>query len=80
MIQDIPALPASLAEPRPVVITGTVLWIVLSVLAFALPDTFGALRAIGPCGIAVGLVGAAVLTAQRRAARRGDRGAQRGLV
>jgi Na+/glutamate symporter len=80
MSQPIPALPGSLSEPRPVVITGTILWIVFAVATFADRDYSNSLWQVGACGVGVGVLGAAVLTLQRRAARRGTKGAQRGLA
>ncbi|CAM3941558.1 DUF2530 domain-containing protein [Tsukamurella strandjordii] len=74
-----PELPHSLTEPRPVVIIGTVLFAISLIVTLAARETFGDAWITCACGVGVGLLGAAVLTAQRRAARRGDRGAQRGL-
>ncbi|ADG77468.1 hypothetical protein TPAU25S_02314 [Tsukamurella paurometabola] len=75
-----PELPRSLTEPQPVVIAGTVLFAISLVITLIARDTFGAAWIVCACGVGVGLLGAAVLTAQRRAALRGDRGAQRGLT
>ncbi len=75
-----PPLPRSLTEPRPVVIAGTVLFAVALVVTLLARDSFGSAWIVCACGVGVGMLGAAVLTLQRRAARRGDRGAQRGLV
>lgn len=76
----VPELPRALTAPRPVVIVGTVLFIVSLMVTLIARDTFGDAWIICACGIGVGLFGAAVLTAQQRAAARGDRGAQRGLA
>ncbi|WP_040765771.1 DUF2530 domain-containing protein [Tsukamurella sp. 1534] len=75
-----PALPRSVTEARPVVIVGTVLFALFLVVTLVAREAFGEAWIICACGVGVGLFGAAVLTAQRRAALRGDRGAQRGLV
>jgi len=75
-----PALPSALTEPRPVVIAGTALFAVCFVITLLARETFGQAWIICACGVGVGVLGATVLTLQRRAVRRGDRGAQRGLV
>lgn len=75
-----PELPRTLTEPRPVVIVGTVLFAALFVVTLLARNTFGAAWIVCACGVGVGIIGATVLTLQRRAALRGDRGAQRGLV
>lgn len=77
---ETPDLPRALTEPRPVVIAGTVLFAVFFVVALLARNTFGDAWIVCACGVGVGAFGAAVLTLQRRAARRGDRGAQRGLT
>lgn len=80
MQSTIPLLPPALTESRPVVITGTAIWIVITLVAFLAPDALGTLRWVGVCGIGVGLFGAVVLTLQRRALQRGARSAQHGLT
>lgn len=75
-----PPLPRSLTEARPVVIAGTVLFAVALVVTLLARGTFGEAWIVCACGVGVGALGALVLTLQRRAALRGDRGAQRGLV
>lgn len=75
-----PELPRAATEPRPVVIAGTVAFAVALVVTLLARDTFGAAWIVCACGVGVGAFGATVLTLQRRAALRGDRGAQRGLV
>ncbi len=76
----VPELPRSATEPRLVVITGTIMFAVILVITLLARETFGAAWIVCACGVGAGVLGAAVLTAQRRAALRGDRGAQRGLV
>ncbi len=75
-----PELPRAATEPRPVVIAGTLAFAVAFVITLFARQTFGAAWIVCACGVGVGLFGATVLTLQRRAALRGDRGAQRGLV
>ncbi|MFX1756413.1 Protein of uncharacterised function (DUF2530) [Rhodococcus gordoniae] len=69
-----------LADPRPALAVGTALWVVATVVVLWVG---GDLRddALPICvaGILVGLLGTALFLLQRRAARRGDRGAQVGL-
>ncbi|GAB3132222.1 hypothetical protein GCM10027289_19830 [Tsukamurella serpentis] len=77
---DVPALPRALTQALPVVIAGTVLFSVSLIITFLMRNMFGEAWIVSACGVGVGAAGAAVLTAQLRAARRGDRGAQRGLV
>ncbi|VDR37631.1 Protein of uncharacterised function (DUF2530) [Tsukamurella paurometabola] len=75
-----PELPRAMTEPRPVVMAGTILFAVALVVTLLARETFGAAWIVCACGVGVGVLGATVLTLQRRAALRGDRGAQRGLV
>ncbi|MFP5022637.1 DUF2530 domain-containing protein [Pseudonocardia phyllosphaerae] len=72
-----PPLPARLYESPPVIAGGMVLWVVIGALAFA----FGAGELVwtAVAGLGVGLFGLTVFLAQRAAARRGDRSAQRGV-
>ncbi|BDD81083.1 hypothetical protein TPB0596_08460 [Tsukamurella pulmonis] len=75
-----PPLPRALTEARPVVLVGTALFAAFFVITFLARETFGQAWVVCACGVGVGVLGATVLTLQRRAALRGDRGAQRGLV
>lgn len=75
-----PELPRAATEPRPVVIAGTVAFAVALVITLLARGTFGDAWIVCACGVGVGAFGATVLTLQRQAALRGDRGAQRGLV
>lgn len=78
-----PVLPRDLAEPTPVVLAGTVLWIASFV-------TFGVLGWLSggvgvefwTClvGAVLGMVGFGVFRWQRSASRRGSRGAWKGLA
>ncbi|TWS18817.1 DUF2530 domain-containing protein [Tsukamurella asaccharolytica] len=75
-----PELPRAVTEPRPVVVAGTVAFAMALVITLLFRETFGDAWIVCACGVGMGLLGATVLTLQRRAALRGDRGAQRGLV
>ncbi len=77
-VPPVPPLPPPLEDPRPVVATGIAVWFLAAVV----------LAVVGSTGIAFwtcvvggtgGLVGYALMHWQRSAARRGVRGAQRGL-
>lgn len=73
-----PPLPRALADPRPVVIAGTVGWFAGAVVLALL----GAAEIwVTTCvtGGLLGLLGYAIMWWQRSAGRRGARGAQRGL-
>lgn len=73
-----PPLPRSLADPRPVIVIGTIAWFAAAVvfLATAAPSPW-----IRTCVVAalLGLLGLAMIHLQRRAAQHGSRTAQRGL-
>lgn len=75
-----PALPSAATEPRPVVLAGAALFALALVITFLARDGLGDAWIVCACGVGVGAFGALVLTLQRRAVRRGDRGAQRGLA
>ena len=74
-----PPLPPRLADPVPAIVGGTALW----VLAFAYFLLFDADNTIwlwtSAAGGALGIIGYGVFAWQRRAARRGSRGAQSGV-
>jgi hypothetical protein len=73
-----PALPAILLKPWPVIVVITTGWLVAVVLAF----TVSGLQEWRPftiAGLAVGALGTSIVLWQRRAVRRGSRGAQSGL-
>lgn len=74
-----PPLPRSLADPQPVIIIGTIAWFAVAVV-FLIAD--GASRWTWTCvvGGLLGLLGLMMIYLQRRAAQRGSRTAQRGLV
>lgn len=68
-----------LADPRPVLAIGTALWVVATVVVLLGGDRWSDILPVCIAGILVGLLGSALFLAQRRAARRGHRGAQVGL-
>jgi hypothetical protein len=74
-----PPLPAALLAPWPVIAVITCGWVIATVLAFSI----GALhewRPVSIAGLVVGVLGTSIFLWQRRAVRRGHRGAQRGLI
>jgi hypothetical protein len=73
-----PELPKPLLDLWPVVVTGTALWFV-AFLVLAVIGLTGVWLWTTLSGGVLGLVGLAVMGWQRSAARRGSRGAQRGL-
>ena len=74
-----PALPAVLLEPWPVIIVIAVGWLIAVVLAFTVAG-LQEWRPVTIAGLAVGALGTSIFLLQRRAARRGSRGAQSGLT
>lgn len=69
-----------LADPRPALAVGIALWAVASVVVLFVGDDRRAdLLPVCIAGIVVGILGSALYLVQRRAARRGSRGAQTGL-
>ncbi|NLU82433.1 DUF2530 domain-containing protein [Rhodococcus sp. HNM0569] len=74
-----PAVLTRLSDPRPALLLGTVAWLVACVVVLV-TDGAGSTLAVCACGAAIGVLGYALFFVQRRAARRGDRGAQQGLV
>lgn len=73
-----PALPAALLKPWPVIVVIAAGWLVAVILAFTVPDLHG-WRPTTVAGLGVGVLGTSIFLWQRRAARRGSRGAQSGL-
>lgn len=74
-----PALPAALLEPWPVILVIATAWLIATILSF----TVGALHEWRPftvAGLAIGVLGTSIFLIQRRAVRRGSRGAQSGLT
>ncbi|MFD4182508.1 DUF2530 domain-containing protein [Rhodococcus sp. NPDC058514] len=77
--RDDPLIPRRLTDPRPVVAIGALAWLVATVVVLVSGDRWQAALPICYAGLAVGLLGFALFLAQRGAARRGSRTAQRGL-
>ena len=73
-----PPLPAVLLKPWPVIVVITAGWLVAVVLAFTVTG-LQEWRPFTVAGLAVGALGTAIVLWQRRAVRRGSRGAQSGL-
>lgn len=75
-----PALPRRLTQPTPVVVAGTLLWL-LAALWFGVAD-WGAWDVrfwTSLAGFGLGLIGFGLFRWQRSASRRGSRGAWKGL-
>jgi Flp pilus assembly protein TadB len=72
------ALPTALRDPTPFVSALSVLWLVGLAVSLATGHWAGWGQAC-LAGLVVGALGFALFLSQRRAARRGDRTAQRGL-
>jgi hypothetical protein len=75
---EAPPLPPVLLEPWPVIVTLALAWLVATVAAFVI-DGLQHWRPVTVAGLAVGVLGTSIFLWQRRAVRRGSRGAQRGL-
>jgi protein-S-isoprenylcysteine O-methyltransferase Ste14 len=73
-----PALPAALLAPTPVIVVIAVAWLVAVALAFTVPG-LESWRPVSIAGLGVGVLGTSIFLVQRRAVRRGSRGAQSGL-
>lgn len=73
-----PPLPAALLNPWPVVVAGTVLWLIANILAFTIP-ALESWRPITLAGLGTGALGTTIVLLQVRAVRRDSRGAQTGL-
>ncbi|WP_068161613.1 DUF2530 domain-containing protein [Rhodococcus phenolicus] len=76
---DVAAQVRRLADPRPALTVGTLAWVVATVVVLVAGDRWSAALPVCVAGIIVGLLGSALFLVQRRAARRGHRGAQVGL-
>ena len=76
-----PPLPKRLTDPVPVILVGSVVWaavaVVLGVLAATGVRPLDVWFAATLVGVGLGVVGLAVLALQRRALRRGVKGAQK---
>jgi Protein of unknown function (DUF2530) len=78
MTPEPPALPPALLKPWPVIVVITVGWLVATALAFTVAE-LAECRPFAVAGLGVGVLGTTIFLWQRRAARRGSRGAQDGL-
>ena len=74
-----PPLPAVLLKPWPVILVISAGWLLATVLAFTVSELCG-LRPYTLAGLAIGALGTSIFLWQRRAVRRGSRGAQSGLT
>ncbi|MBF6522493.1 DUF2530 domain-containing protein [Nocardia farcinica] len=79
MTPNVPQIPPRLTDPRPVLAVGSLLWLVALVVVWAGGPRWEAARPVCVMGLVVGLIGLVIFLIQRRAARRGDKGAQTGL-
>jgi hypothetical protein len=73
-----PALPAVLLKPWPVIVLIAAGWLIAAVLAFTVPGLYEC-RPFAVAGLGIGALGTSIFLLQRRAVRRGSRGAQSGL-
>jgi hypothetical protein len=73
-----PPLPAALLRQWPVINVIAAGWLVAVVLAFTVPSLHD-WRPVTVAGLGVGVLGTSIFLWQRRAVRRGSRGAQTGL-
>jgi hypothetical protein len=67
-----------LLEPTPVIAVLALAWLIAAVLAFTV-TALASWRPVTVAGLAVGVLGTSIFLLQRRAVRRGARGAQSGL-
>jgi Protein of unknown function (DUF2530) len=74
-----PPLPAALLRPWPVIVAIAVGWLIAFALAFTVPALHD-WRPTTVAGLGVGVLGTSIFLWQRRAVRRGSRGAQTGLT
>jgi len=74
-LRPTPELPKRLTDLTPVVIVGTSLWAVATVVLFFVTDGIWVRTALS--GLVLGFVGLAIIAWQRAAARRGSKSAQR---
>ncbi|MBU9763329.1 DUF2530 domain-containing protein [Mycobacterium sp. TNTM28] len=74
-----PALPAALLEPWPVILVIATGWLIATILSFTMAGLHQ-WRPFTLAGLAIGVLGTSIFLIQRRAARRGSRGAQSGLT
>ena len=75
---ELPALPAALLKPWPVIVVIAAGWVIAVVVAFTVPALHD-WRPTTIAGLGVGVLGTSIFLWQRHAVRRGSRGAQGGL-
>ncbi|MFF9541309.1 DUF2530 domain-containing protein, partial [Streptomyces sp. NPDC014724] len=75
MTPNVPQIPPRLTDPRPVLAVGSLLWLVALVVVWVGGPRWEAARPVCVMGLVVGLIGLVIFLIQRRAARRGDKGA-----
>lgn len=75
----VPQIPPALADPRPVLAVGILAWAIATLVVWTSGTHWHDARPICLMGLAVGAAGYAIFWIQRRAARRGAKGAQQGL-
>ena len=75
-----PLLSRRWTNPLPVVVIGTAIFGVVAVVATVIGSAGAGVAAVAWAGVLVGVLGGALFAWQLQAARRGSRGAQRGLV
>ncbi|AFA74962.1 hypothetical protein GPOL_c39510 [Gordonia polyisoprenivorans VH2] len=75
----VPELPRALRAPEPVIIVGMLAWLIATIVVGV--SGWGGGRTLAVCltGLGVGVLGTLVFLIQRRASRRGEKTAQRGL-
>jgi uncharacterized membrane protein len=74
-LRHTPELPKRLTDLTPVVIVGTSLWAIATVVLFFVTDGIWVQTSFS--GVVLGFIGLAIIAWQRAAARRGSRSAQR---
>ncbi|WP_280424668.1 DUF2530 domain-containing protein [Nocardia carnea] len=79
MNAQLPQFPSWLTDPRPVLVSGSVLFAIATLVVWLGGDRWESARPVCLMGLAVGLLGYTIFVVQRRGARRGDKGAQTGL-
>lgn len=76
--RTIPALPAQLIDPRPVIAAGTAAWLV-ALITLLVVGVHSAAMQVAICGVGVGAIIYGIFAWQRNAVRRGAKTAQSSL-
>lgn len=74
------ALPPALTDARPVVLVCVIGWIAAIVVTLIVAGPSSPVLPTCYAGLGIGALGVAIYLTQRAAARRGSKGAQRGIV